>query len=90
MKVQHYNALVRAMMSRRAMLKGAAGMGAAAAMGGGLGGAARAQSDLRAEILQIPGVGMGSPTDADWRRVGELCLGATRERFEAGAFEGSS
>ena len=29
-----------------------------------------AQSDLRTQILQIPGVGMGSPTDADWQEVG--------------------
>ena len=37
-----------------------------------------AQSDLRTQILQIPGVGMGSPTDADWQEVGALCLEATK------------
>ncbi len=91
MKIQHYNALVRASMTRRAMMKGAAGMGALAAMGGGLpgmAGKARAQDNLRAQILQIPGVGMGSPTDSDWQRVGEMCLGTTRERFAQGEFEG--
>jgi len=94
MKVNHYNALVGAMMSRRAMLRGAAGIGAVAASGGLMPGfgarpaRADAHGNVRAEILQIPGVGMGSPTDADWQRVGELCLGSTRARFEQGAFEG--
>ncbi len=37
---------------------------------------AMAQDDLRAAILQIPGVGKGPPTDADWQKVGEMCLGA--------------
>jgi hypothetical protein len=34
LKVEHYNAIVRAQMSRRNMLKGAASVGAVAAMGG--------------------------------------------------------
>ncbi len=34
--------------------------------------------NVRAEILKIPGVGMGSPTDADWQKVGEMCLGGQR------------
>ena len=90
MKVEHYNAIVGAQMSRRKMLKGAASVGALAAAGGALPGAALAGShgDLRAEILKIPGVGMGSPTDADWQKVGEMCLGPTKERVAEGEFEG--
>eukprot|EP00752_Nemacystus_decipiens_P019165 g17221.t1 len=44
--------------------------------------------DVRAQILAIPGVGMGSPTDSDWQRVGELCLGPTKEVVSEGEFEG--
>jgi multiple sugar transport system substrate-binding protein len=69
MKVEHYNRLLSMQASRRALLRGAASAGALAlASGGALGTLtrpARAQDDLRAEILKIPGVGMGSPTDAD-------------------------
>ena len=31
---------------------------------------------LEKAILKIPGVGAGSPGDADWQKVGEMCLGA--------------
>jgi len=89
-----YKAIMAAQMSRRNMLKGAASVGAIAAVGGA--GAltapkvanAAGHSDVRAQILQIPGVGMGSPTDADWQRVGELCLGPVRENVAEGEFEG--
>ena len=81
MRLNDYNRL--AALSRRSVIKGAAGAAALAlASGGALGAmsrAARAQANLRAEILKIPGVGMGSPTDADWQKVGEMCLGGTRE-----------
>jgi len=43
---------------------------------------------LRAQILQIPGVGKGSPTDADWQKVGELCLGGTKASVQQGEFAG--
>ena len=92
MKVEMYKAIMAAQMSRRNMLKGAASVGAMAALSGAgaLTGAKPAQAaahgDLRAQLLQIPGVGMGSPTDADWQRVGELCLGPTRERVAEGEF----
>jgi multiple sugar transport system substrate-binding protein len=43
---------------------------------------------LRAQLLQIPGVGKGSPTDADWQKVGELCLGATKANVKEGEFKG--
>lgn len=91
MKLQTYQRLMAAQMARRNVLKGAAGIGALAAGASvGLGGirTAYAQSDLRAEMLKVPGVGVGSPTDADWQKVGELTLGATRENVAEGEFNG--
>ena len=77
-------------LSRRDVLKGAAGVAALSAAGGltGLSSTARAQSDLRTQILQIPGVGKGQPTDADWQQVGELCLGPTKANVQQGEFAG--
>ena len=90
MRINDYNRLVA--LSRRSLIKGAAGSAALAmASGGALGAmsrAARAQANLRAEILKIPGVGAGSPTDADWQKVGEMCLGGTRETVQEGEFAG--
>lgn len=88
MKMEQYNRFMA--LNRRALLKGAA---AASALGaaGGLGMLSRqamAQSDLRAQMLQIPGVGKGSPTDADWQKVGELTLGPTKENVKEGEFKG--
>ena len=77
--------------SRRTFLKGAAGAGAVAAMSGGLASVANtafAADDLRAAILQVPGVGVGSPTDADWQKVGEMTLGATKNNVKEGEFKG--
>src|SRR6202051_4146453 len=76
--------------SRRSVLKGAA---SAAALGfpGALGTfseRALAQDNLRAQILQLPGVGKGAPTDADWQKVGELCLGPTKAMVKEGEFKG--
>jgi multiple sugar transport system substrate-binding protein len=92
MKVSHYEYLSRAGATRRDILKGAASVAAlAAASGTGLAALTReasAQADLRAQILQIPGVGKGSPTDADWQKVGELCLGATKANVAEGEFAG--
>src|SRR5260221_6762956 len=75
---------------RRTVLKGAA---SAAALGftGALGAfsqRALAQDNLRARILQLPGVGKGAPTDADWQKVGELCLGPTKANVKEGEFKG--
>ena len=53
-----------------------------------MGGRALAQDNLRAQLLQIPGVGKGSPTDADWQKVGELCLGPTKANVAEGEFAG--
>jgi len=47
-----------------------------------------AQDNLRTAILKIPGVGMGSPTDSDWQKVGAMCLGATRNNVSEGEFKG--
>ncbi len=94
-KVEIYNHLQRTgKLSRRNMLKGMAGVGAMAAVSGAATGTsvrpawAQDSANLRAEILKVPGVGMGSPTDADWQKVGEMCLGPTREVVQPGEFEG--
>ena len=88
MRLQHYERLLK--LSRRDVLKGAAGAAALSAAGGltGLSTSARAQSDLRTQMLQIPGVGKGQPTDADWQQVGELCLGPTKANVQQGEFAG--
>ena len=92
MKVELYNRMRRGQMSRRGMLKGAASVGAVAAAGGlGLGlntGPANAATNLRAALLKIPGVGTGSPSDADYQKVGEMTLGPTKAVVEEGEFEG--
>ncbi len=88
MKVELYNYIRAAQkMNRRQMLKGSAAVGAMAMMPKGAA-MADAHGNVRAEILKIPGVGAGSPTDSDWQKVGELCLGATRENVAEGEFEG--
>lgn len=90
MKVELYNHAVRNRMTRRRLLQSAAGVGAMSAIGSiaGVGPALADGHSLRAEILKIPGVGMGSPTDADWQKVGELCLGPTKDRVAEGEFAG--
>ena len=92
MRVGLYEKLVRAGATRRDVLKGAASMAAiAAASGTGVGALTRpasAAEELRAKILQIPGVGKGQPTDADFQKVGELCLGATKANVKEGEFAG--
>mgnify|MGYP001120585648 CR=1 FL=1 len=92
MKVEIYDALMRRQASRRDVLRGTASaaalLGLSGAMGGIPGMAIAAADDLRAQILQIPGVGKGSPTDADWQKVGELCLGPTKANVKQGEFAG--
>jgi multiple sugar transport system substrate-binding protein len=93
-KLHDYDKFLALQTSRRALLKGAAGIGALAAFDGiGLGALtqpafADAAGDLRAKLLQIPGVGKGSPTDADWQKVGALCLDATKANVKEGEFKG--
>src|SRR5215212_8403482 len=88
MRLDHHALLTRSRVNRRDLLKGAAAVSALGASGviGAL--PAAAQADLRKQILQIPGVGKGSPTDEDWQKVGELCLGATKRNVTAGEFRG--
>ena len=92
MKVGVYEQFVRMGATRRQLLRGAASAAALAATSGSLFGAltssASAQDNVRAEILKIPGVGKGSPTDADWQKVGEMCLAATKANVAAGEFAG--
>jgi multiple sugar transport system substrate-binding protein len=82
MKVELYN-----LLTRRTVLKGGA---AAAALGvAGVSALPKpARADLRADLLQIPGVNKGSPTDADWQKVGELTLGSTKATVQEGEFKG--
>ena len=46
------------------------------------------EAALRTQLLQIPGVGKGSPTDADWQKVGELTLGPTKANIAEGECAG--
>ena len=93
MKKSLYEYALKHGMNRRSFVKGAASAGAIAAMSGGLSSVASSafadgHSELRKAILQIPGVGAGSPGDADWQKVGEMCLGPTKERVKEGEFKG--
>ncbi len=92
MRLETYQRIMAVQASRRRLLQGAASMGAVAlASGGALGAFARpafAQDNLRAEMLKIPGVGKGSPTDADWQKVGALTLGGTKSTVTEGEFAG--
>jgi multiple sugar transport system substrate-binding protein len=84
-----YEKLLALQANRRSVLKGAAALGVAGTVGT-IPSAVRAdsESDLRKQILQIPGVGKGSPGDADWQKVGELCLGPTKAHVSQGEFQG--
>ncbi|MXW85931.1 MAG: extracellular solute-binding protein [Boseongicola sp. SB0673_bin_14] len=95
MKTSVYNYMKRAgKMQRRDMLKGLGAAGTMAAFSGVATGAsvrpvwAASHGSLRADILKIPGVGMGSPTDSDWQKVGEMCLGPIKEVVSEGEFAG--
>lgn len=86
MKIELYNMMI----NRRSLLKGSTALAAAAATGTltAMPPQARAAADLRAAILQIPGVGKGQPTDADWQKVGAMCLDATKAGVKQGEFAG--
>lgn len=91
MKKQIYDKLMALQMNRRDMLKGAAATGAVAiGAASGLGAFSQpaAASSLRADLLKIPGVGMGSPTDADWQKVGAMTLDPTKKNVSEGEFQG--
>ncbi len=49
---------------------------------------ASAAGNVRRDILKIPGVGKGSPTDSDWQKVGAMCLEPTKARVSKGEFNG--
>ena len=95
MKVELYESMRRmGMLGRRDVLKGMAAAGGLAAASGAAGALgvrpslADSHSGVRAAILKIPGVGMGSPTDAEWQKVGEMCLNPTKEVVQPGEFAG--
>lgn len=93
MKIEDYERLATLSASRRELLKGAASAGALAAIAstgvlGSVKPASAQDAALRKAILQIPGVGKGSPTDADWQKVGEMCLGPTKANVQPGEFKG--
>ncbi len=88
MKVDVYNQLMALQTGRRNFMKGVAALAAGSALGTSLAGRAFAQGNVRADILAIPGVGKGSPTDADWQKVGELTLEATKASVAEGEFAG--
>ena len=91
MRVHVYEQLIAMQASRRQLMKGAAGAAAALATSGPLSllpSPAYAADSVVSQIMKIPGAGNGSPTDADWQKVGELCLGPTKENVKPGEFKG--
>ena len=89
MRVQVYELLMAMQRSRRDVLKGAAAAATLAASSSVLSSTPSfAEDSVVSQILQIPGVGKGSPTDADWQKVGELCLGPTKANVQPGEFKG--
>ena len=95
MKVGYYEA-VRTGGPRRKLLPRAAAIGAAAALLIGVLPAyaqdaqpiSPEEAALRAELLAIPGVGMGQPTDAEWQKVGEMTLEPTKANIAEGECAG--
>ena len=78
MKVELYNYIKAAQkMNRRQWLKGSAALGAVAMMPKTA--AADGHSNVRAEILKIPGVGAGSPPTAIGRRSAKCALAPPRK-----------
>ena len=96
MKLELYERMVAMQAGRRNFMKGAAALAGATALSSSFIGRAFAEAkpitdeekSLRAQILAIPGVGKGSPTDADWQKVGELTLAATKASVKEGEFAG--
>jgi len=88
MRVHVYEMLMAMQRSRRDVLKGAAGAAALAASSSVLSTPSFAEDSVVAQIMKIPGAGNGSPTDADWQKVGALCLGPTKANVQPGEFKG--
>ncbi len=89
MRVHVYETLMAMQRSRRDVLKGAAGAAALAASSSVLSSTPSfAEDSVVSQIMKIPGAGNGSPTDADWQKVGALCLGPTKANVKQGEFAG--
>jgi multiple sugar transport system substrate-binding protein len=89
MRVQVYEQLMAMQRSRRDVLKGAAAGAALAASSSVLSSTPSfAEDSIVSQIMKIPGAGNGSPTDADWQKVGALCLGPTKANVQPGEFAG--
>src|SRR5258708_19455203 len=89
MRVQIYEQPRGMQRSGRDLLKGAAGAAALAASSSVLTATPSfAEDSVVEQIMKIPGAGNGSPTDADWQKVGELCLGPTKPYVQPGEFKG--
>ena len=90
MRVQVYEQLMAMQRSRRDVLKGAAGAAALAAASSSVltSTPSYAEDSIVSQIMKIPGAGNGSPTDADWQKVGALCLGPTKANVKPGEFAG--
>ena len=89
MRVHVYEMLMAMQRSRRDVLKGAAGAAALAASSSVLSSTPSfAEDSIVSQIMKIPGAGNGSPTDADWQKVGALCLGPTKANVKQGEFDG--
>jgi multiple sugar transport system substrate-binding protein len=90
MRVHVYEQLMAMQRSRRDILKGAAGAAAGLAASSTLLSSAPsfAEDSVVAQIMKIPGAGNGSPTDADWQKVGALTLGPTKANVKQGEFAG--
>ena len=90
MRVHVYKQLMAMQRSRRDVLKGAAGAAATLAASSTLLSSTPsfAEDSVVAQIMKIPGAGNGSPTDADWQKVGALCLGPTKANVKQGEFAG--
>src|ERR1700691_1852607 len=89
MRVHVYETLMAMQRSRRDVLKGAAGAAALAASSSVLSSTPSFAADsVVAQIMKSPGAGNASPTDADWQKVGALCLGPTKANVQPGGFAG--
>jgi multiple sugar transport system substrate-binding protein len=89
MRVHVYEMLMAMQRSRRDVLKGVAGAAALAASSSVLSSTPSfAEDSVVSQIMKIPGAGNGSPTDADWQKVGALCLGPTKANVKQGEFAG--
>ncbi|MDO8360250.1 MAG: twin-arginine translocation signal domain-containing protein, partial [Devosia sp.] len=88
MRVELYERMMTLQAGRRNFLKGAAALAAGTALSNSFVGTAFADDSIRKQILQIPGVGKGQPTDADFQKVGALVLEATKKNVAQGEFAG--